>query len=123
MENKLTPELIAKAKLAKSAEELIALAKENGAQLTAEEANTYFDELNKSGEISDDELDGVSGGCGERYYHGHPIVENPDTETCEYFQDRETWEIRPEGGHCGICRQVGRDGNTWICWCPERYND
>ena len=63
MENKLTPELLEKAKLAKSAEELIALAKENGAQLSAEEANTYFDELNKSGELADDELDSVSGGC------------------------------------------------------------
>ncbi len=62
MENKFTSELLEKAKLAKSAEELIALAKENGTELTEEEANTYFAKLNKNGEISDDELDSVSGG-------------------------------------------------------------
>ena len=62
MANKLTPELIEKAKLAKSAEEIFSLAKENGVQLSADEANTYFDELHKSGEISDDELDNVAGG-------------------------------------------------------------
>ncbi len=64
MANKLTPELIEKAKQAKSAEELIALAKENGAQITEENAKAYFDKLNKAGELSDDELDNVAGGCG-----------------------------------------------------------
>lgn len=62
MENKFTHELIEKAKQAKTAEELTSLAKENGAQLTAEEANTYFAQLHQSGEISDDELDNVAGG-------------------------------------------------------------
>ena len=63
MENKLTPELIEKAKQAKTAEELATLAKENGAEMTAEEANTYFAKLNpQSGELSDDELDNVAGG-------------------------------------------------------------
>ena len=55
--------LLAKAKEAKTSEELIALAKENGAELTAESAKTYFDLLHpKTGELSDDELDNVSGG-------------------------------------------------------------
>ena len=58
----LPPELIAKAKTAKSAEELLALAKENGIELTAEEAKTYFAQLSASGAVSDDELDAVSGG-------------------------------------------------------------
>ena len=58
----LTPELIAKAKQAKSAEELLALAKENGIELTAEEANTYFAQLGTSGAVADDDLDAVSGG-------------------------------------------------------------
>ena len=67
MENKLTPELLEKAKLAKSAEELIALAKENGAEMTEENAKACFAQLNpKTGELADDELDNVSGGdqCG-----------------------------------------------------------
>ena len=56
-----TPEQFAKAK---SVEELIALAKENGLELAEEEAKKYFAELHKEGELSDDELNNVSGGCG-----------------------------------------------------------
>ena len=62
---KLTAELLAKAKAAKSAEELIALAKENGMELSEEEAKKFFAELNKEGTLADDELDNVSGGCGD----------------------------------------------------------
>ena len=58
----LTSELIAKAKAAKSAEELLALAKENKVELTEEEAKTYFAQLNANGALSDDELDAVAGG-------------------------------------------------------------
>ena len=58
----LTPELIAKAKAAKSREELLALAKENGIELTEEEAKKYFEQLNTNGAVSDDELEAVSGG-------------------------------------------------------------
>ena len=60
----LTPELIAKAKTAKSAEELFELVKANGGELTEEEAKTYFAQINASGAISDDELDTVAGGKG-----------------------------------------------------------
>ena len=63
MENKFTPELIEKAKEAKNPDELMSLAKENGIELTGEDANTYFEQLNsKTGELSDSELDNVSGG-------------------------------------------------------------
>ena len=55
-----TPELIAKA--AKSAEELLALAKENNVELTEAEAKTYFEQLNANGAVSDDELGAVAGG-------------------------------------------------------------
>ena len=62
---KINNELIAKAKQAKSPEELIALAKENGTELTEESAKAYFDQLHKTGEVTEDELSGVSGGgCG-----------------------------------------------------------
>ena len=61
----LTPEMIEKAKAAKSAEELLALAKENNVEMTADEAKTCFAQLNpKSGELSDDDLDNVAGGAG-----------------------------------------------------------
>ena len=57
----LTPELIAKAKTAKSAEELLALAKDNNVELTEEEAKTYFEQLNANS-LDDDLLEGVAGG-------------------------------------------------------------
>ncbi len=53
-------ELIFKAKQAKTPEELIAIAKENGMEMTEERAKTYFEQLNPTtGELSDDEMDGV----------------------------------------------------------------
>ena len=59
----LTPEMIEKAKAAKSAEDLLALAKENNVEMTADEAKSYFAQLNpKSGELDSDELEAVSGG-------------------------------------------------------------
>lgn len=58
-------ELIQKAKECKSVDEIVALAKENGREITPEQAAGYFAELNPaSGEIADEELDGVAGGCG-----------------------------------------------------------
>ncbi|MCM1023705.1 MAG: Nif11-like leader peptide family RiPP precursor [Prevotella sp.] len=78
MENKLTPELIEKARQAKSAEELSALAKENGIELSEDETKAYFEQLNKSGELSDDELDSVAGGgCYKK--DGRLVV------TCYYY--------------------------------------
>ena len=62
MEN-FNTELIEKAKQAKSVEDLLALAKENGVEMTREEATQYFALLNPtSGELSDEELDNVAGG-------------------------------------------------------------
>ncbi len=61
----MNKDLIIKAKQAKSPEEILALAKENGMKLTEESAKAYFAKLHKNGEVSDDELDSVSGGCGE----------------------------------------------------------
>ena len=58
----LTPELIEKAKTAKSAEELLKLADGNGIELTEEEAKTYFAQLNANAAVADDELDAVAGG-------------------------------------------------------------
>ena len=61
----LTKEMIAKAKEAKTVEELVVLAKENGIELTFEEAEECFTKLHKSGELADEELDNVAGGgCG-----------------------------------------------------------
>lgn len=59
----INEEIIAKAKQVKSVEELIALAKEHDFELTQEEAGEYFEALNqRTGELSDEELDNVAGG-------------------------------------------------------------
>ena len=59
---KYSKELIEKAKTAKTAEELLAMAKAENIEMTAEEAAKYFAELHKTGELSDEELDNVAGG-------------------------------------------------------------
>ena len=58
--------LIEKAKTAKSAEELLAMAKAENIELTEEQAAKAFAELNKAGELSDEELENAAGGgCGD----------------------------------------------------------
>ena len=87
----LTPELIAKAKTAKSVEELLKLADGNGIELTEEEANTYFAQLNANAAVSDDELDAVAG--------GGSCPGDDDEEDDE----SDSGEIKPK-----ICKNCGR---------------
>ena len=59
----MTQEALAKARAAKSPEELLILAKENGEEMTEESANAYFELLHpQTGAVSDEELGNVSGG-------------------------------------------------------------
>ncbi len=56
-------EIIKTLKAAKSAGELIELAKENGNNLALEDAEKLFSKINaRSGEISDEEIEGAAGG-------------------------------------------------------------
>ena len=65
---KISKELLEKAKTAKSAEELLAMAKAENIELTEKQAAKAFAEFNKTGELSDEELDNVAGGgCGRDY--------------------------------------------------------
>ena len=99
-------EMIEKAKAAKSAEELLELAKANGVEMTADEAATYFAQLNpKSGELDDDDLDAVAGGAGGC---GDPT--NKDLFP-------ENSKLRYKRGSCPGCHT-----NVWIAkysWCIE----
>ena len=62
----ISKEFFEKAKTAKSAEELLQMAKEENVELTEEQAAKAFAELNKTGEIADEELDNAAGGgCGD----------------------------------------------------------
>ena len=60
----ISKELIEKAKTAKTAEELLEMAKEESIEMSAEQAAEYFVTIHASGELSDEELDNVAGGCG-----------------------------------------------------------
>lgn len=82
----LTKELVARAKEAKTSEELMALAKEAGIDMTEESAALAFEQLNsKTGELSDSELDNVSGGCGGGYDAGRPHPQFAVGETVLYI--------------------------------------
>ncbi len=121
---KVKAELLEKAKTAKSPEELITIAKENGFDLTEEEADRYFTRLNpKSSEIGDDELGDVAGGdkCGTLYDNGHPVV--TAFNTCEYWQDEISRKDIPEGGYCMSCYYCRPAVCCILCYCPQRYHN
>ena len=117
----LNERLLEKAKNAKSVEELVNAAKENGVELTAEEAKTYFSKLNiKYGELDDDEIDGVAGGrkCGTIYYHEMPVV--TACNSCEHFRAGINKSI---SGQCQDCRNSWWNGSLLLCTCEERRNN
>ena len=61
----ITQEQTKKAMNAKSAEEILAIAKAEGIEMTEDEAKRVFTVLHKEGSLSDDELDAIAGGKGE----------------------------------------------------------
>ena len=135
----MNEEIIAKAKKAKSVEELIALAKENGVELNEEDAKMYFEQLNaKKGELSDDELDAVAGGgcetkvdgkkytvvtshckcftgqylCNiESYSMGEPKFSIRD----DNYAKRVQWYLYGGDGACGYCAHLGFKGGIGYC--------
>ena len=131
----MNEEMIAKAKEAKSVEELIALAKENGVELDEESAKAYFDRLHpKTGEVSDDELENVSGG-GCHTGDGRLVV--TIQHQCEHYQcrrcgknDFSIWDIEymehhcPEAGNlpficeCKQCKHMSYEKGLWLCNHP-----
>lgn len=127
----MNEELIAKARSAKSAEELLALAKENGVELTEEEASAYFEQLNKSGELSDDELDNVAGG-GCHSGDGRLVVTvGYDCENwiCTCGNNRSKMEVFGHNASnsctrchrtrcCQNCKHMSYERGLWLCNNP-----
>ena len=135
--------LMEKAKGAKSAEELLALAKENDIEMTEEEAEETFAMLGKSGELSDEELANVSGGgchvnvggknytvvtshlrCMNGYYQNNfeyvgETLEGQKMYNLLYAKDnsrlRLTWMTFSVEGQCGMCRWLSFKGGTGYC--------
>ena len=104
----LTNELLAKAKEAETVEELMALAKANGVELTGEDAKACFDRLHPvTGELSDDELNNVSGG---RCYSGDGRLKTTCGYRCKHYQEgQSTFGVE---GTCCRCRYWGVDPNA-----------
>ena len=120
-------ELIEKAKSAKSAEELLEMAKAENVELTEEQAEQAFAELHKTGEIADEELDNVAGGCGKeeipepKYKIGDMVISSRGfpCHTCGIYRDFQITEVHrsPDGKHtysiaCPECGEKWWDSNV-----------
>ena len=105
---RLTSELMEKAKMAKSAEELLGIAKANGVEMTEEEANEYYKQIT-SCELDDDDLDAVAGGSCNPYKDRDKADQNLPNITCENCGTLGQWEyIGQSSGlvtyYCRNCR-------------------
>ena len=107
-------EMIEKAKAAKSAEELLELAKANNVEMTADEAKTYFAQLGpKSGELNDDDLDAVAGGgCNDDERQRENEDKVIHTIVCPKCGALGNWSVYHtcQGGYvwkCNVCKVRG----------------
>ena len=107
---KISKELLEKAKTAKTAEELLAMSKAEGFELPEGEAKTVFSKLYKMGELSDEELDNVSGGCSPsappKYKVGDYVK--------YYYQYEFTWTYECTATGTSIIEDIKADGSTWM---------
>ena len=104
----LNNELITRARCAKTPEEIMTFAKENGEEISEESAKAYFEQLHpKTGELSDEELDNVAGGgC----YSDNGRLETTCGYKCKHYEDgRSTFGVK---GTCCRCKYWGVDPNA-----------
>ena len=108
----LNNEILAKAKAAKTPEELIEIARENDVEMTEEGAKAYFDLLHpKTGEISDDELDNVAGGA---CYRGDGRMVTTVANLCREWRCKKDGS-RMESDHRPICCKCGKTAFCSSC--------
>ncbi len=95
----MNQELLNKARAAKSPEELLQLAHENGlTDFTEENAKAYFEAMHSSGELADEEMDVSAGGCAVRA-HGQKmvsIVNSCSHWTCDICNSQNSHLTRKE---------------------------
>ena len=114
----LTSKMKSVAMQAKSVEELLKLAEAYGYEVSKEEAEEIYAELNQEGELSDEELDNVAGGgCYSTDKHGMLIVTIGNR--CEYFLQSG---FRSESTCIG-CYHAFADGMLTYCSLRTRDND
>lgn len=111
---KFTKEQIAKARAAKSAEEILTLAKENGVPMSEEDAEKLYADLHCEGELTDDELDSVSGGACGSSEPPEPLFHKGDwiSEYELYFYKilSVTWNGADYDYDCLIVQEFPNDG-------------
>ena len=121
----LTPEKLAKAKMTKSAEELLAFAKENGINLTDEEAKNYFSQWHQEGELSDEELGNVAGGSysidGSCYSDDppHRLITTLGNFCNGYYYGGEGLD----DGFCSHCFSLTKFPGSLTYYCDKRKAD
>ncbi len=119
-------ELIEKARQAGSPEEIMKIAEENDIAMCKEEAESIYKQLHTSGEVADEELEGVAGGCSK---DGKKVV----TSGCKCFTGhyrqvydevinrggkRALWYQFSSDGCCGRCQNLQFDGAIGYCCMP-----
>ena len=123
----MSKELLAKAKEAKTPEELMAFAKENNMEMTEESAKAYFEQVHpKTGEITDEELDNVSGGgC----HNGGRLVVSV-MHCCDEWRCKDDGSQYYEYGimvccntcgvdaYCRSCQYCTYEKGLWLCNNP-----
>ena len=115
----MNKELLKKAKNVQSAEDLLALAKEENIALTGEQAGEYFAKLQSpESKLSDAELDAVCGGGCSDYAsvsidgHYYKLV-NDRTDSCGRFTCRACG--RGRGNHAAGCYVTEGLGDVCLC--------
>lgn len=131
----LSEEMLAKARAAQSTQELQTMALEIDETLSDEEAKSYFELLHQgseSGELSDNELENVSGGT---CYRGKYPVVLPNSRcgkwTCPqcnrvvYWTNIHEWCSALEEGavvaaKCSTCKYRFSSAGVWMCAHPDK---
>ena len=116
----LTSKMKSVAMQAKSVEELLKLAEAYGYEISKEEAEEIFAELNQAGELSDEELENVTGGsCYSTDSDTQGLLIVTLGNTCDGYVKGSN-ELIP--GTCHSCKH--RIGFTpSYCKIRSKYND
>ena len=137
-----------KARAAKSPEELLKIAHDNGQpEFTEENAEAYYAAIQKSGELADDEIDVSAGNCCAVRVHGQKMVSYLnycDHFRCGYANDvlfklkrREKYlpeeqlkvDLITYDGHyfhqhrCETCYYCSYERGAWWCNNEKHYSE
>lgn len=105
--------LLQRAREAESAEELLALAKSEGIEITQEQAQEFYRKLHATMELSDEELDNVSGGgC----YTDEGYLETTIGYKCEYYEESPAMDLGVKGTCCRCKYWDIKSASQMICF-------